>query len=77
MDLTIRMTGKTVQAVYANGYVLSIRCADGSEINVVWVRDNGEIVKGQPMLLNSGARLVSRDINELFKTPEGVQPGAH
>jgi hypothetical protein len=71
MDLTLRMTGRTIQAVYANGYTLSIRCADGSEINVVWVKDGGEIVKGQPMLLNSGARLVSRDVNELFQPPHG------
>lgn len=73
MELTLRMTGREVKAVYANGHVLSIRCADGSEINVVWVTDKGEIVKGEPMLLTAGARLIARDVNELLQVPPSVR----
>lgn len=73
MDLTLRMSGKRVAQVMANGHVLSIRMHDGSEINVIWVSDKGEVQKGMPVLLNSGVRLIARDVNELINTPPGVQ----
>ncbi len=73
MDLTLRMAGKRVAQVMANGHILSIRLHDGSEINVVWVNGAGDVLKGMPLLLNSGVRLIARDVNELINTPPGVQ----
>ena len=57
MDITPRLRGKTIAAVTTNGSMLRITCADGSEMDVIWVDDNARPLRGRPMVGNFGVRL--------------------
>lgn len=69
MDLTQRLRGKRISAVYTNGHILRIHAEDGSEIDVVWLDDNGVPIKGKPAVLQHGPRLVARGMQELVHYP--------
>jgi len=57
MDLTRQLRGKQVVAVLMNGHILSIRTADGAEVNVRWVDENGATLKGRPVIDTRGWRM--------------------
>jgi hypothetical protein len=65
-DLTRRLRGKQVACVMTNGHVLAIRTEDGAEIRVVWVDDNGNVLKGQPLVQGHGLRLRAEGMRELM-----------
>jgi hypothetical protein len=65
-DLTRRLRGKQVAAVMTNGHVLAIRTEEGSEIRVVWVDDNGEVIKGRPLVQGSGLRLRAEGMRDII-----------
>lgn len=69
MDLTRQLRGKQVAHVASNGSVLSIRMADGAEINVRWVDGNGETCKGLPVVSTRGYRLKAEGIRDLIQLP--------
>lgn len=71
MDLTRQLRGREVAWVATNGHVLSIRMHDGSEINVRWVDDNGETLKGKPVVQSRGLRLRCEGIRDLIHLPAG------
>ena len=56
-DLTRQLQGKLVEAVYSNGCTLQIRTRDGAEINVQWVNENGDPIRGRPVVTRKGWRL--------------------
>lgn len=49
-----------------NGHVLAIRTEDGAEIRVVWVDDNGNVLKGKPLVQGHGLRLRADGMNEVI-----------
>lgn len=69
MDITARLRGKKVAAVLTNGHILQIRTEDGAEIDIVWLNDNGEPIKGKPAVRQHGLRLIARGMNELVHYP--------
>ncbi len=70
MDLTRRLRGKTVAAVMTNGHILQLRTSDGAEINICWVDDNGRPIKGQPLCVQHGVRLIAHGLKDLIHLPE-------
>lgn len=60
MDLTRQLRGKEVAAVLHNGHILQIRCADGAEINVAWLGEDGKPMKGRPVITTKGWRMRAR-----------------
>lgn len=57
MELSERMRGERIDMILSNGHVLQIRLGNGHEFNIIWVDDNGNPVKGKPVLTNNGWRL--------------------
>ena len=76
MNLTAKLHGREVEGVYTNGSQLLIRTADGSEILVAWVDDNGVPIKGKPVVSQSGYRLLAQGINDLIYHPRIRTHGA-
>lgn len=69
MDLTRRLRGKTIESVMTNGHILQIRTGDGGEIDIAWADDNGRAIKGQPLCVKHGVRLVTRGLHDLIHHP--------
>lgn len=69
MSLTVRLHGRKIDSCWSNGYLLSIRCSNGEEINVKWVDSNGKAIKGTPVIETSGARLKAERISDLIQLP--------
>jgi len=67
VDITARLRGKTIAAITTNGYAVRITCHDGSEMDVMWVDDNGRRLKGKPMIGNYGVRLAAEGIKDIMK----------
>lgn len=67
MDITARLRGKTIAAVTTNGSKLRITCADGSEMDVMWVDDNAKPIRGRPMIGNFGVRLAAAGIKDVMQ----------
>lgn len=76
MDLTLRLAGKTIAAVYTNGHLLQIRTDDGAEITIAWLDDNGVPLKGKPAVAQHGLRLNARGIRDLIHYP-GITKEGH
>lgn len=72
-ELTLRVAGKRVAAVLTNGHVLQLRMHDGSEIDIAWVDGEGRPLKGKPVLLSGGVRLLARGIRDLMHLPGARQ----
>jgi hypothetical protein len=68
-ELTQRIAGKQVAAVLTNGHVLQLRMRDGSEVDIAWVDGDGRPLKGKPVLLGSGVRLMAAGIRDLIHLP--------
>jgi hypothetical protein len=66
MELTRRLRGKQVACVMTNGHVLAIRTEDGAEIRVVWVDDNGDVLKGRPLVQGHGLRMRAEGLREII-----------
>lgn len=75
MDIHNRIAGKTVAAVLTNGHILQIRCHDGSEINIVWLDDNGVPMKGKPVAAQCGVRIVAAGLSDIAHLPQVQQRG--
>lgn len=73
-DLTRLLRGKKVAAVFTNGHVLQIRTEDGAELNIGWLDDNGEPIKGRPTVARHGFRLDVRGIKDLIHVPNSIKP---
>lgn len=69
MDLTQRLAGKRVAAVLSNGHLLQLRTDDGSEITIAWCDDAGRPLKGQPVAVQGGVRLLARGMGSLLHFP--------
>lgn len=74
MDITRALRGKTIAAVMTNGIVLQIRTSDGAELNIAWVDDNGQPLKGKPTAARHGYRLIARGIQDLIALPNQINP---
>lgn len=59
MDITLRLRGKTVADVLTNGHVLRLCATDGTEVEIVWLDDNGAPLKGKPAVMKHGVRLTA------------------
>ena len=57
MDLTRTLRGRRVQYVATDGCYLVIHADDGAELRVRWVDDNGETIKGKPVVHAHGYRM--------------------
>lgn len=66
MDITRALKGKKIEAVFSNGHVLSIRTAEGTELNIVWLGDNGEPLKGRAVVASHGVRLHAAGMKEII-----------
>lgn len=64
--ISMRVRGKTVADVLTNGRELRIVCTDGSELSVVWLDDNGAPLMGKPAIVQHGARLLARGMQDLI-----------
>ncbi len=69
MNINIRLSGKRVAEVLANGKVLNIRTHEGDEVMIAWVDENGKPVQGRPVLVQSGARIVGSALKDLANLP--------
>lgn len=72
MDLTRQLRGKKIAAVMSNGHVLALQMEDGSEVLVKWVDDNGEAIKGRPVIGSRGVRLRAEGLRDLIHLPQGT-----
>lgn len=68
MDITLRLRGKRIASVTTNGAKIRITCEDGSEMDILWVNDNGLPVKGKPMIGNFGVRLAAEGVKDLIRS---------
>lgn len=73
MDITRRLRGSKVCEASSNGHILVLRLEDGSEIQIIWTDDNGNVLKGRPVLLSSGARLIAKGVHELIHLPGAMR----
>ncbi len=69
MDLTRQIKGKEVAEVITNGHLLIIRMKDGSEFQIKWVDDNGDTIKGLPVVGTRGFRLRAEGMRDLMYLP--------
>lgn len=65
MDITKQLRGKQVEYVATNGHMLVIRCTDGRELQIQWVDDNGNPIKGKPVLRRAGLNIITRQVKEI------------
>lgn len=72
MDLTRRLRGEQIAGVLSNGHILVLQTASGAEIQVAWVDDNGEPIKGKPVIRGVGVRLRAEGMREIM----GLAPGS-
>lgn len=72
MDLTRQLRGNVVAEVCTNGHVLSIRLANGAEINVAWVDDNGQAIKGRPVVQSRGLRMKAEGFKDILSHPQAL-----
>ncbi len=84
MDLTNRMLGGSITAALrgklvrycaSNGHILVITLNDGSELRVAWVDDNGDPIKGRPVVEGSGVRMKAERMQDLIHLPTGKLAG--
>jgi hypothetical protein len=73
MELSNALRGREVAAVICNGHIVVIKCHDGREIRVAWLDENGETVKGTPVLEGHGFRLRAEGIRELIELPHSAR----
>lgn len=66
MNITLRLGGKKLREAITNGHQLVLVMDDGSEAVVVWVDDNGNVIKGKPLLFSAGVRMRARGLQELL-----------
>lgn len=64
-DLTRQLKGKQIEAVLTNGSLLCIRTADGGEVYVKMVNDNGDTVNGTFVVGSKGFRLRCRQFSDI------------
>lgn len=69
MNINNRLAGKRVAQVLANGTVLNIRTHEGDEVMIAWVDENGKPLKGRPVVVQSGARIVAAQLKDLANLP--------
>lgn len=70
MDLTRQLRGKEVAYVATKGDVLLIFTAEGDEIAVAWVDENGNSVKGRPIIRQRGKRMFAKP-QDIIHLPRG------
>lgn len=73
-DLTRLLRGKKVAAVFTNGHILQVRTEDGAELNIAWLNDNGEPIKGKPTVARHGVRLEAKGLKDLILLPNRINP---
>ena len=59
-DITLALSGKTVDAVYHNKGVVAIHCTDGTEVQIGWTNQRGEPVMGEPFLHQVCRHVIAR-----------------
>lgn len=67
-DLTRRLRGQTIASVMTNGHILQLRTADGAEIDICWADGDGRALKGRPVCVRHGVRLVA-PVHDLLHLP--------
>jgi hypothetical protein len=70
MDITRSLKGRKVECVLTNGSMLAIRCADGKELQIQWVDDNGQPINGKPVLRMAGTHIIARSAHEILHRNE-------
>lgn len=70
MDLTRLLRGKVLEHVTTNGHVLRVTATDPrtgakTEIDLMWVDGEGRPIKGKPVALNTGYRLLAAGTQDL------------
>jgi hypothetical protein len=70
MDITRQLHGRQVECVLTNGHMLCIRCTDGRELQVQWIDDNGNPMKGKPVLRMAGVHIIARGAQEILHRRE-------
>lgn len=69
MDLTRQLQGREIAEVVSNGTVVALRMKDGAEILIKWVDDNGNAIKGHPVIGSRGFRMRMERFKELIHLP--------
>ena len=75
MSISSLMHGREVDTVWTNGQLLVIKCKDGREIRIAWLDDNGNVIKGHPVIQDFGVRLAAQGIHEIIKLPKEIKHG--
>lgn len=70
-NLTALLHGKTVDTVTANGKAMRITMTDGTEVDLVWMNEEGRGLEGRPHILAHGRRIRAVGVNELFNLTRG------
>lgn len=71
-DLTRQLQGREIAAVLCNGTTVMIQTKDGREIGIKWVDDNGQSIKGKPVVGQKGFRVNARSMSDLLYLPGAV-----
>ncbi len=59
-SMTMRMTGKPIHSIMKSNERLMIRAENGDELHVAWVDENGKPVKGRPIIVWYGRRVLAK-----------------
>lgn len=74
-DITARLRGKTIASITYRGSVLRITTTDNSEIDIVWLDDNGVPINGMPAVRQHGVRLHAHGLRDLTHLPTLLTKG--
>lgn len=73
MDLTRRLRGKVIESLLTNGHLLQLRTSDGAEMHIAWADDEGRALKGQPLCVHHGVRLIAAGLHDLINLPSATK----
>ena len=73
-DITSRLRGQVIEALWSNGTVLSIQVAGGGVAHIAWLDDKGEPLKGRPVLVRHGVLLRAEGMRDIISAREAGAP---
>lgn len=74
-DITARLRGKVISSLTYRGNVLRITATDNTEMDIVWLDDNGVPLNGTPAVRAHGVRLHAAGLRDLTHLPSLLTKG--
>jgi len=65
------VVGRKVEHVITNGHILVIKLDNGMELQVGWANDNGELIKGKPVIKSCGLNVRAKTASMFGTAKQG------